>query len=72
MPDVVRSVVINTTPLIALAVGVGNLDILRVLFDRVVVPLEVCEEIHAIGSGAPGVAAFDRADWLERLPVTLW
>ncbi len=69
MPDAMRSLVTNTTPLIALAVGVGSLDILRVLYDRVVVPLEVCEEIHAIGSGAPGVAAFDRAAWLERLPA---
>jgi len=69
MPDVARSLVTNTTPLIALAVGVGNLDILRTIYDRVVVPLEVCEEIHAHGNDAPGVYAFDRADWLERLPA---
>ncbi len=37
------------------------------LYDRVIVPLEVDEEIHAIGIDAPGVAAFDRATWLERL-----
>ena len=69
MPDVAHSLVTNTTPLIALAVGVGNLDILRTLYDRVVVPLEVCEEIHAHGNDASGVYAFDRADWLERLPA---
>ncbi|WP_100919730.1 DUF3368 domain-containing protein [Candidatus Thiodictyon syntrophicum] len=48
MPDIVHSLVTNTTPLIALAVGVGNLDILRTLYDRVVVPLEVCEEIVGV------------------------
>ncbi len=67
MPDSPRSIVTNTTPLIALAVGTGSLDILRALYDRVIVPLEVDEEIHAIGSEAPGVTAFDRATWLERL-----
>ena len=67
MPDRARAIVTNTTPLVALAVGTGSLDILRILYDRVVVPREVDDEIHAIGSDAPGVAAFDRAGWLERL-----
>lgn len=67
MPDSPRSIVTNTTPLIALAVGTGSLDILRALYDRVIVPLEVDEEIHALGNDAPGVVAFDRALWLERL-----
>jgi predicted nucleic acid-binding protein len=66
MPDAGKTIVTNTTPLIALAVGLGGLDILRVLYDRVVVPWEVNEEIHASGNEAPGVAAFDRATWLER------
>jgi predicted nucleic acid-binding protein len=66
MPDLGRAIVTNTTPLIALAVGTGSLDILRALYSRVVVPREVDEEIHAIGSDAPGVAAFDGAGWLER------
>ncbi|WP_295437940.1 hypothetical protein [uncultured Thiodictyon sp.] len=67
MPDRARVIVTNTTPLVALAVGTGSLDILRVLYNRVVVPREVDDEIHAIGNEAPGVAAFDRAGWLERL-----
>jgi len=60
-----RVIVTNTTPLIALAVATGSLDILRALYDRVVVPLEVVEEILAAGSQAPGVAAFRKATWLE-------
>ena len=57
MPDSARIIVTNTTPLIALAVGVGSLDILNVLYDRVVVPREVDEELHAAGDIAPGVIA---------------
>lgn len=39
MPDTRRTIVTNTTPLIALAVGLGNLEILKSLYSRVVVPL---------------------------------
>lgn len=67
MPDGPRSIVTDTTPLIALAVATDGLEILRTLYDRVIVPLEVAEEIHAIGTNAPGVKAFDDATWLERL-----
>ena len=38
MPD--RSIVINTTPLIALAAA-GGLDALPLLYQQVIVPLEV-------------------------------
>jgi len=67
MPDSRRAIVSNTTPLIALAVGTGSLDILRTLYARVVVPFEVADEMHAAGSEAPGVAAFQQATWLDRL-----
>ena len=61
-----RLIVTNTTPLIALAVATGSLDILRALYDRVIVPLEVSEEILAAGPQAPGTEAFLKATWLER------
>lgn len=67
MPDTRRAIVTNTTPLIALAVGTGNLEILRSLYSRVVVPLEVADELHGAGIEAAGVSAFEQADWLERL-----
>lgn len=41
MPDSGRSLVINTTPLITLAVATNSLDVLRILYDRVLVPMEV-------------------------------
>lgn len=65
MPEGGRIIVTNTTPLIALAVATDGLDILQALYDRVVVPLEVAEEILAAGPQAPGVEAFRKAAWLE-------
>lgn len=62
-----RMLVINTTPIIALAVATGSLDILRICYDRVIVPHEVQQEILAGGSQAPAVAAFTTDNWLERL-----
>lgn len=61
MPDVRRTIVISTTPLIALAAGTGGLEILRTLYDRVIVPFEVVDELHAAGGDALGVAAFEKA-----------
>jgi predicted nucleic acid-binding protein len=65
MPEGGRFIVTNTTPLIALAVATDSLDILRALYDRVIVPLEVSEEILAAGPQAPGAEAFRKATWLE-------
>ncbi len=72
MPDG-RSIVTNTTPLIALAAATGSLDILQVLYKRVIVPLEVQEELLAAGKSAVGVSEFEQATWLERrmAPVAL-
>ena len=67
MPDTPRQMVINTTPLIALAVATDGLEVLRICYDRVIVPCEVESEILAAGSQAPGVAAFVANTWIERL-----
>ena len=68
MPDQARVVVTNTTPLIALAAATGNLDVLRTLYTRVIVPYEVAEEIRAGGKDAFGLDVFDQASWLEINP----
>lgn len=65
MPDSTKVVVINTTPLIALTAAIGNLDVLRTLYTRVVVPYEVAEEIRAGGRDAFGLDVFEQASWLE-------
>lgn len=71
MPDAGRVLVTNTTPLIALAVATGSLDIFQTLYSRVLVPSAVAEEILAAGDSAPGVRAFLAASWLERVPAVL-
>ena len=61
-----RSLVTNTTPLIALTAATGDLAVLRFLFERVVVPLEVAQELRVGGPKAFGVDVFSAAaDWLE-------
>jgi predicted nucleic acid-binding protein len=63
MPD--RTVVINTTPLIALSAA-GCFDALSLLYQHVIVPLEVAGEIRAGGGYGIGVAELNNApSWLE-------
>ncbi|MFW9621220.1 MAG: DUF3368 domain-containing protein [Macromonas sp.] len=74
MPERNLTLVTNTTPLISLAAATGNLDVLRFLFQRVVVPYEVAAEVRVGGRAAFGVDAFERAtDWLDiqTAPVAL-
>jgi len=47
--------VTNTTPLIAQVAATGNLDILKFLYARVVVPLEVAEEVRVGGKQSFGL-----------------
>jgi predicted nucleic acid-binding protein len=61
-----RTLVTNTTPLIALTAATGGLEVLRFLYDHVVVPLEVAEEVRVGGPAAFGVEIFNSAtQWLE-------
>ena len=62
MPD--RDIVINTTPLIALAAA-GGLDALPLLYQHVIVPLEVVEEIRAGGKDDFGLAEIAATNFLE-------
>ena len=62
MPD--RAIVINTTPLIAL-VAAGCLDALPLLYQRVIVQMEVVDEIHAGGKKGFGAAEIAAARFLE-------
>jgi predicted nucleic acid-binding protein len=60
-----REVVINTGPLLAL-VAAGRLEVLRVLFRRVIVPWEVGREIAAGGRTQFARAEVAGATWLEQ------
>ena len=58
--------IINTGPIIALVAALGDLRVLESLYQRVLVPLEVSNEIHARASKKFAVAEFDDAFWLEK------
>lgn len=69
MPEQAKVIVTNTTPLIALTAATGSLDVLHVLYTRVIVPHEVAEEIRAGGQEAFGLNVFEQASWLEINPT---
>ncbi len=47
-----NKIVINTGPTLALIAGIGNLSILQSMYEEVVVPYEVCEELFTPQSSA--------------------
>ena len=59
-------IVINTSPLISLVAALGNLEILDSLYEEVVVPFAVCEEILKGGQTNFAVSAFQKARWLNK------
>ena len=67
-----QEIVINTGPLIALVAALDGLSVLKIYF-RVLVPLEVCQEILAGGSSGFAVAEFQAAHWLikQNTPVAI-
>lgn len=58
-------VVMNTGPVLALVSALGDLKLLEELYDRVVIPRRVAEEILVGGSVGFGVDSFLRADFLD-------
>jgi predicted nucleic acid-binding protein len=57
--------VVNSTPLISLSI-LGHMDLLKLLFDEVVVPVSVYEEVVVQGQGRPGVKDVIFAHWLVK------
>jgi len=68
MPDFKQNtvIVVNASPIIALIAGIGDLSLLDRLYDRVVVPLEVCNEITADNHLHFGADIFASANWIEK------
>ena len=63
MPET-NQIVINTGPLLALIAGLGDLKILNSLYEQVVVPYEVCQEVMAGGAANFGICEFTEAGFL--------
>lgn len=57
-------VVSDTSPIINLAI-IGQLDLLPKLFQKVILPQAVFDEIVTEGSGLPGSSEISRANWIE-------
>lgn len=65
MPET-KELVINTGPLLALIAGIGDLSLLEKLYKRVLVPVEVCQEIEAGGASGFEVSEFRRSSFIEK------
>ena len=61
-------IICNSGPLIALGI-LGRLDILKSLFDVVLVPEAVQREIERGGIRLSGLDNFRRADWIQVMPL---
>src|SRR6266404_1799206 len=61
-----KRIVINTSPLIALSAAMGDLSVLKALYEEVIVPFEVCQEIEAGKPEGLDVEAFREATWLNK------
>lgn len=64
-----KSIVINTGPIIALVAALGDLTILEKLYREVLVPYEVCSEILQGGAASFAVKEFNDATWLKKYDI---
>ena len=62
------TVVSNASPLIALA-RIDHFDLVPKLYQNVVVPTEVYNEIVIAGAGLPGAVQVARAEWIQITPL---
>jgi predicted nucleic acid-binding protein len=65
MPEI-KEIVINTGPLLALISALGDLSFLKSLYNRVLVPFEVCQEIECGGASDFGVVEFKKAKFIQK------
>ncbi|MGI0480413.1 hypothetical protein ACN4EE_06450 [Geminocystis sp. CENA526] len=68
-----KIIVINTSPILSLVSALGNLEILSHLYQDVLVPYEVCQEILAGGKMGLAVSEFVSDSWLQKQssPLTI-
>jgi predicted nucleic acid-binding protein len=58
-----NTIVGDSSPLIALAI-IGQLELLAKMYQRVVIPEKVWEEVTIHGASLPGAQAISQPDWL--------
>lgn len=64
MPEPGRTVVVNATPVIGLAL-INRLDLLRHLYGEALIPPAVRAEVLAGGPASPGYVELQRAEWIR-------
>jgi predicted nucleic acid-binding protein len=62
-----KSIVINTGPILALVSALGDLNVLKTLYEEIIIPHEVCNEIMQGGKAGFAVQEFKQASWLTKL-----
>lgn len=61
-----KNIVMNTGPLLALIAGMEDLSFLQPLYNRILIPFEVCQEIEKGGSTGFGISEFHKARFLDK------
>jgi len=69
MPEAPRTVIVNTTPIIALAL-IGQVKLLQQLYGEVVIPPAVWAEIIAGGPGSVGVGELQEATYIQTVSLS--
>jgi hypothetical protein len=64
MPDERRIVVCNATPLIALSL-IDQLPLLRDIYQSILIPAAVHQEVMAGGTSGVGATELEEADWIQ-------
>ncbi len=64
MPDQSRVVIVNSTPIISLAL-IDQLELLKHLYGEILIPPAVQAEVHAGGSSGIGRAHLQQASWIQ-------
>lgn len=62
-------VISDTSPIVNLA-AVGQLELLRQLYSKIVIPQAVRHEIVVVGAGQPGAIEVEASDWIQTHQVT--
>ena len=62
-------VIVNATPLIALSL-INQLELLNQLFDEVIIPAAVYQEVALSGDSKPGAIELKNASWIQVLSPT--
>lgn len=68
MPEEGSLVVVNATPIISLSLAV-HLDLLRSLYQEVLIPPAVRSEVLAFGRTGRGVEELKAAGWIKTVPL---